>query len=158
MENYKVRDLTRQVASTVRAAMAKFNVTQAEMAAAVGVSQSQLSKMVRGTRPIDIDQLDAMCRALGLDTGTVVADAEAFLGNYDIAPAARFVYVEEGVRLATPYELPQDEPALVLPATRRRDVAPEPDTEDLFTVDLKDDFELAASDDDTAIDPERGKA
>lgn len=50
-------------------------MTQFELGGMVGVSQSQVSKYLRGARVPDIDLLHALCAALGLDTATVVADA-----------------------------------------------------------------------------------
>jgi transcriptional regulator with XRE-family HTH domain len=42
-----------------------------------GVSQSQVSKYLRGVRKPDIDTLDDLCRALGLEVEAVVAAAVA---------------------------------------------------------------------------------
>ncbi len=42
----------------------------------MGISQSQISKYLRAERVLDIDQLDALCFALGLNIVTVVREAE----------------------------------------------------------------------------------
>lgn len=84
--------------------MARYGIKQSELAESIGVSQSQLSKMVRGMRPIDLDQLDGMCRALGADTFAVVKEAEDTLSNYDAQPNAKLIFVEENVRLTKPYD------------------------------------------------------
>lgn len=102
--NYEVSDLTRHVASRLRGLMAQHRVTQAELADSVGVSQSQLSKMVRGVRPIDLDQLDGMCIALGVDTGDLIKEAEVALQNYDFVPNARLIFVDDGLRLSEPID------------------------------------------------------
>jgi len=102
--NYEVSDLTRHVASRLRGLMAQHRVTQAELAESIGVSQSQLSKMVRGVRPIDLDQLDGMCIALGVDTGDLIKEAEAALQNYDFVPNARLIFVDDGLRLSDPID------------------------------------------------------
>lgn len=102
--NYAVSDITRHVASQIRGLMAQYGVKQGELAESIGVSQSQLSKMVRGTRPIDLDQLDGMCRALGVDTFTVVKEAEETLSNYDSQPNAKLIFVDQNVRLDKPFD------------------------------------------------------
>ena len=105
MPNYVITDLTRQTASILRGLIARYGVTQQQMAEAVGVSQSQLSKMIRGVRPIDLDQLAAMCEALGTSPGVVLGEAESFLAAYMTPNAAKFIYVEEGLRLETPIDV-----------------------------------------------------
>lgn len=102
--NSDVSDLTRLIASMIRGLMARHGVKQAEMAESIGVSQSQLSKMIRGVRPIDIDQLDGMCRALGVDLSGIIKDAEQTLSAYDAKPNARFIFVDDNIRLAKPYD------------------------------------------------------
>lgn len=102
MTDYETRDLTRQVAGIIRAAMAKHNVTQTEMAVAVGVDQSHLSKMVRGMKPISIDQLAAMAWALDLDVSQIIRDAEDALKDYMIPAAAPVRYVSDGIRNEAP--------------------------------------------------------
>lgn len=102
MPNYAITDLTRQTASILRGLIARYGVTQTQMAEAVGVSQSQLSKMIRGTRPIDLDQLAAMCEALGASPSKVLAEAEDFLVNYATPHAAKFIFVMEGIRQEPP--------------------------------------------------------
>ena len=67
--------LSRQIAAILRAQVAKFQLTQVDVAANSGISQSQLSKVLRGTRVLDVDQLDALCQTLGLEIADVVADA-----------------------------------------------------------------------------------
>ncbi len=42
---------------------------------AVGISQSQLSKYLRGIRVLDVDQLDDLCFALHLDITEVMREA-----------------------------------------------------------------------------------
>lgn len=125
MPNYAITDLTRQAASILRGLIARYGITQQQMAEAVGVSQSQLSKMVRGTKPIDLDQLAAMCEALGTSPAVVLREAEDFLADYMSPNAARVIYVEDGLRLSKPTvvsEYPVQFTEAVVPdlATRRR--------------------------------------
>lgn len=67
--------LTKRIASRLRGRVSQGNVTQVELSEVVGISQSQLSKLLRGVRVFDVDELDAVCQALGLDAGEVVACA-----------------------------------------------------------------------------------
>jgi len=160
MSDYQTRDLTRQVAALLRAEMARHGVSQQEMAVAAGVTQSQLSKMVRGMRAITIDQLYAMAWALDLDPVEVVATAHRNMAEYDIPAPGPVSYVSEGIRMREPhfYEDWHDrEPITPVGPSRARNVSAP--AEDLHTVDLSaEEFELAASDDDTLIDPDRGHA
>lgn len=49
--------------------------TQKRLAAAAGVSQSQLSKMLRAERHINLTQLERLCSALGLRLVEVIREA-----------------------------------------------------------------------------------
>lgn len=69
--------LTKRIASRLRGRVSQGNVTQVELSEVVGISQSQLSKLLRGVRVFDVDELDAVCQALGLEAGEVVATAYA---------------------------------------------------------------------------------
>ncbi|MGN6200493.1 helix-turn-helix domain-containing protein [Humibacter sp.] len=50
---------------------------QRDLAEHIGVSQSQMSKFLRGERALNLDQLDALCRKLGLSIVGIVSDALA---------------------------------------------------------------------------------
>ena len=67
--------LTVAVAAILKRSFHQTDVTQETLGAAVGVSQSQMSKYLRGERVLDIDQLDAFCFALGLNIVDVVREA-----------------------------------------------------------------------------------
>lgn len=68
--------LTREVAGLLRARLAHKNISQVALAATTGISTSQLSKMLRGVKPIDLDQLDEICWALGLEVRDIVQSAD----------------------------------------------------------------------------------
>lgn len=51
-------------------------VTQAELAESTGISQSQISKQLRGTRDINIDELDAIVTALNVSLVELIRTAE----------------------------------------------------------------------------------
>lgn len=69
--------LTREAAAVLRGWMARRGLTQAMMSEATDISQSQLSKLLRGERTMDLDQMFSICAALGLNPVSVLAEAEA---------------------------------------------------------------------------------
>lgn len=56
-------------------------MTQKQLAELVGLSQSQVSKLLRGERVMTLDQLDAFCVALDVDVVRVVRWARLHLGE-----------------------------------------------------------------------------
>jgi len=48
------------VAAEVRALMGRYNVNQTKLADVLGVTQTQVSKRLRGLIPFDVDELDVM--------------------------------------------------------------------------------------------------
>lgn len=51
-------------------------VTQSELSESTGISQSQISKQLRGTRDINIDELDAIVTALDMSLVELIRTAE----------------------------------------------------------------------------------
>lgn len=51
--------------------------TQTQVGAAAGMTQTELSRFLRGERVPHLDTLDAICAALGTDVATVAAAADA---------------------------------------------------------------------------------
>lgn len=51
-------------------------ITQTELSDATGISQSQISKQMRGTRDINIDELGAIADALGIHLVSLIQQAE----------------------------------------------------------------------------------
>lgn len=76
MTNYSVGWLTLEVAAILRGQAAKIGVSQARLGEVAGVSQSQMSKILRGQRDITVDQLDWLCDELELTPSEVIAGAE----------------------------------------------------------------------------------
>ena len=98
--------MTREIAGILKGRMARFSVGQAEMAKYVGVDQSQLSKMIRGIKPINIDQLEVMCIVLGIDFDEVIDEAWKQVVNVSDWPDVPSL-VLEGVRVtAAVYDEP----------------------------------------------------
>lgn len=63
---------TAQTGRNVRAEMARADVTQTALASAIGLSQSALSKRLRGVIPFDINELTAVADHLGVEVTTLL--------------------------------------------------------------------------------------
>lgn len=155
MSDYEPTAFFREITARLRGHIARFDINQADLAILCDVSQSQFSKIIRGARPMSIDQLIVICESMEIDIDDLVRSADDFINNRDLLPSpVRFVSEEER----------QLEPVVWKEtmldgwgraALKRWDVA-HPD-EDESTVDLtREALTLAASDDDTAVDPNRG--
>lgn len=55
---------TQTVGANIRAEVARRGLTQAALAEVIGVSQSQLSKRLRGVIPFDVNEVAAIANAL----------------------------------------------------------------------------------------------
>ena len=116
----------RAMAQVMKSRMAFHDVTQGDMAAAMGISQSQLSKdLLRVVeRTIDLEAFEAFCEALEESPSILVKEAESLTHKQRERPsssfihAAKLIYVENGERLASP------KPALA-------DATTQPDGEDI---------------------------
>lgn len=65
------------MAQIMKGRMVFHGVKQAETAEAIGISQSQLSKILRADRPIDLETFEALCTFLGDDAAALVAQGRA---------------------------------------------------------------------------------
>lgn len=65
------------MAQIMKSHMAFHGVKQSETAEAIGISQSQLSKILRADRPIDLETFEALCTFLGDDAAALVAQGRA---------------------------------------------------------------------------------
>lgn len=68
--------LSLAVAHTLSTAIRDRGRAQAEVAAAADMSASQLSRALSGQKVFTLDQLDAVCAAIGLDLVTTLGDAD----------------------------------------------------------------------------------
>ncbi|TFB96566.1 MULTISPECIES: helix-turn-helix domain-containing protein [unclassified Cryobacterium] len=69
--------LTQEVAGILRAELARHRLLQGQLAAATGISTTQLSGILNGQKQIDIEQFDKLVWALGLDFVEVLRDADS---------------------------------------------------------------------------------
>lgn len=83
--------LGKAVAKSLNAQRAYVGMTQMQLSEKSGISQSQLSKQLRGIRAINIDELDAICEALGVSMESILESAEAALDRRPIKTGPKLV-------------------------------------------------------------------
>lgn len=64
------------MASILDAARTEAGMTSTELGVRSGISQSQMSKLLRAERVLTVEQLDVVCTVLGLDIVNVVRAAD----------------------------------------------------------------------------------
>ncbi len=69
--------LSIEVAQTLLAVIRDRGASQADIAGAADMSASQLSRTLSGQKVFTLDQLDAVCAALGEDIVRIVGEADA---------------------------------------------------------------------------------
>lgn len=72
--------LTMEIASILRGQIAKQQLVRDRIAADVGISAPQMSKILNGHKQIDIELLEAICDSVGLPLMKVLSDAEEATG------------------------------------------------------------------------------
>lgn len=76
-------DLTKRVAAVIRAQMGFKDISQAELVRATGLSQPTLSRLIKGERAMDLEQMNLICNALRISVAGVLEQAEEHLRNKD---------------------------------------------------------------------------
>lgn len=64
------------VGATVRAELARAGKSQTDLAAVLGVTQTAVSKRLRGVTPFDVNELAAVAAALDLDMSVLIAGTD----------------------------------------------------------------------------------
>lgn len=67
--------LTEQVAAEVRAHMARVRINQTQLAEALGITQSSVSKRLRGVIAFDTDELQRVAELLGVHPAVLLGGA-----------------------------------------------------------------------------------
>ena len=65
-------DITSVVTGEIKAEMARRNYRQSDLALALGITQSQVSKRLRGAIPFDVVELDRIAAWLGVPLAVLV--------------------------------------------------------------------------------------
>lgn len=74
-------ELSHQIAAIVRSQMGFKNISQAELVRATGMSQPTLSRLLKGDRAMDVEQLNIICKALRVSLGDVMTQAMEYVSN-----------------------------------------------------------------------------
>ena len=73
--------LSLAISARVRAVAGEKRVKQIELSRATAISPSQISELLSDKKGFDIEQLDRVCFALGLNMTRLIADAEKATGS-----------------------------------------------------------------------------
>jgi transcriptional regulator with XRE-family HTH domain len=65
----------RRIAAVLRERAKDLGKSQIELESVTGISQSQISLILRGERAVDVDQLQALCDALDLSMHEVMSQS-----------------------------------------------------------------------------------
>ena len=68
--------LTEAIASILREAVESRGLLQRQVADAIGQSQTQVSRYLRGEVTMDAEEIDKMCRVVGLNIADVITRAD----------------------------------------------------------------------------------
>jgi DNA-binding Xre family transcriptional regulator len=68
--------LSNEIAAILRAQIARKKIVQSALSTAVNLSQAQLSGILNANKHVDVEKLDELCWALGLELRLVVAEAD----------------------------------------------------------------------------------
>ncbi len=101
MSNYEPTAFSSEAIKRLRGLIARYDINQAELAVLCDVSQSQFSKIIRGIRPMTLDQFAALCDALDVSVDDFVNDVTEYLANRQLH-ASPLIYVEDEDRLDPP--------------------------------------------------------
>lgn len=78
--------LALEISARLREHMARRKISKSALAGAVGISEPQVNKMINGRKDFDIEDLDRICWALGLDLREVINAADEASTSRHIAP------------------------------------------------------------------------
>lgn len=68
--------LTEAIASILREAVEARGLVQRQVAEAIGQSQTQVSRYLRGEVTMDAEEIDKVCRLLGISIADVITQAD----------------------------------------------------------------------------------
>lgn len=85
MEKTIYSDSYRHLCRMLKARRSYLGMRQIELATALGVSQTFVSKYEKAERRLDVCELDAICTALGLSLIEVITEFRGFLEAHESA-------------------------------------------------------------------------
>lgn len=83
------------IAALLKAQMAVRGISQVQVSRATGISKSQLSRKLAGTRPLEFEDIRAICKATGADLQDILVRGITMAGTTD--PENFSVVDHEGV-------------------------------------------------------------
>lgn len=95
MTDYEPTGFYKEIAARIRGHLARFEINQADLAVLCDVSQSQFSKIIRGVRPMTIDQLVVICEAIGMNMNTLMEDVYKFVSERSLQSSPIHYVIEE---------------------------------------------------------------
>ena len=75
-----------ELAAILRGHLARQQQTKQALADAVGMSRPQMSKVLAGKKQMDVEELDRVCWALGLNAIDVITQADEATPNRHVEP------------------------------------------------------------------------
>lgn len=84
-----INEFGKAVARQLNARRAHQGLTQSQLEEATGISQSQLSKQLRGLRAINMDELAQLCEALDVSMESIIELAMQEMAGNNVVPLRR---------------------------------------------------------------------
>lgn len=84
-----INEFGKAVARQLNARRAHQGLTQIQLEEATGISQSQLSKQLRGLRAINMDELAQLCEALDVSMESIIELAMQEMAGNNVVPLQR---------------------------------------------------------------------
>lgn len=84
-----INEFGKAVARQLNARRAHQGLTQSQLEEATGISQSQLSKQLRGLRAINMDELAQLCAALDVSMESIIELAMQEMTGNNVVPLRR---------------------------------------------------------------------
>jgi transcriptional regulator with XRE-family HTH domain len=101
VNNYAPTTFAQQVTARLRGLIARYDLNQVDLAELCDVSQSQFSKIIRGVRPMSLDQFAALCDALDVDYLELLEEVREYI-SARVIQASPVVFVDDEERLDEP--------------------------------------------------------
>lgn len=98
-----INEFGKAVARQLNARRAHQGLTQSQLEEATGISQSQLSKQLRGLRAINMDELAQLCEALDVSMESIIELAMQEMAGNNVVPLQRRSNTQQSSVEGVPY-------------------------------------------------------